>query len=88
VHSDVGGGYRETGPSDLALEWMIKEAMAVEHPLIVDMSRLKLKPSYEDIQHDERADGVAPGPRAPGKAYETAMGRTCYMKNLFATALA
>jgi hypothetical protein len=33
---------------------MIKEAMAVEHPLIVDMSKLKLKPSYEDIQHDER----------------------------------
>ncbi|MCK1636875.1 DUF2235 domain-containing protein [Bradyrhizobium sp. 157] len=54
VHSDVGGGYRETGLSDLALEWMIKEAMAVEHPLIVDMSKLKLKPSYEDIQHDER----------------------------------
>jgi uncharacterized protein (DUF2235 family) len=46
VHSDIGGGYPETGLSDLALEWMIKEAMAVEHPLIVDMKRLKLKPSY------------------------------------------
>jgi len=40
VHSDIGGGYPETGLSDLALEWMIKEAMAVEHPLIVDMKRL------------------------------------------------
>jgi len=27
VHSDIGGGYPETGLSDLALEWMIKEAM-------------------------------------------------------------
>jgi uncharacterized protein (DUF2235 family) len=25
VHSDTGGGYSETGLSDLALEWMIKE---------------------------------------------------------------
>jgi uncharacterized protein (DUF2235 family) len=54
VHSDVGGGYRETGLSDLALDWMIKEATAVEHPLIVDMTRLRLKPSHEGIQHDER----------------------------------
>jgi hypothetical protein len=54
VHSDIGGGYPETGLSDLALEWMIKEAMAVEHPLIVDMTKLKLKPSHEGIQHDER----------------------------------
>jgi hypothetical protein len=54
VHSDIGGGYPETGLSDLALEWMIKEAMAVKNPLIVDMKRLKLKPSYEGIQHDER----------------------------------
>ncbi|WP_029582739.1 DUF2235 domain-containing protein [Bradyrhizobium sp. URHD0069] len=54
VHSDVGGGYPETGLSDLALEWMIKEAMAVEHPLIVDRTKLKWKPSHEGIQHDER----------------------------------
>jgi uncharacterized protein (DUF2235 family) len=54
VHSDVGGGYREIGLSDLALQWMINEATAIEHPLIVDMNRLKLKPSYEGIQHDER----------------------------------
>jgi hypothetical protein len=26
------------GLSDLAMEWMIKEAMAIEHPLIVDMA--------------------------------------------------
>ena len=55
VHSDIGGGYRETGLSDLALDWMIKEATVVEHPLIVDMTRLRLKPSHEGIQHDERS---------------------------------
>jgi uncharacterized protein (DUF2235 family) len=54
VHSDVGGGYRETGLSDLALEWMVQEATAVEHPLMVDRTKLKLKPSYDGIQHDER----------------------------------
>jgi hypothetical protein len=26
VHSDVGGGYRETGLSDVALKWMLQEA--------------------------------------------------------------
>ena len=54
VHSDIGGGYAETGLSDLALEWMINEATAVEHPLIVDMTKLDLKPSHEGLQHDER----------------------------------
>ncbi len=28
VHSDVGGGYAETQLSDIALDWMIKEALA------------------------------------------------------------
>jgi uncharacterized protein (DUF2235 family) len=54
VHSDIGGGYRETALSDLALEWMVHEATAVEHPLIVDRTKLRLKPSYDGIQHDER----------------------------------
>jgi uncharacterized protein (DUF2235 family) len=54
VHEDVGGGFPETELSDLALEWMIKEATAVGHPLIVDMTRLKLRPSHEGIQHDHR----------------------------------
>jgi uncharacterized protein (DUF2235 family) len=54
VHSDIGGGYPETGLSDLSLEWMVREATTVEHPLIVDMTKLKLEPSHEGIQHDER----------------------------------
>ena len=54
VHSDIGGGYAETGLSDLALDWMVKEATAVEHPLLVDMTRLNLRPSFKGEQHSER----------------------------------
>ena len=54
VHSDVGGGYPETGLSDLALEWMVKETLAIEHPPIVDMAKLKLNPSHAGKQHNER----------------------------------
>jgi uncharacterized protein (DUF2235 family) len=54
VHSDVGGGYPQTGLSDLALDWMVKEATAVEHPLIVDMTKLNLQSSHKGMQHDER----------------------------------
>ena len=54
VHSDVGGGYRESELSDLALDWMIREATSIPEPLIVDMTKLALKPSYQGLQHDER----------------------------------
>ena len=57
VHSDVGGGYPgdESGLSDLAMRWMLDEAGSVEHPIIVDKSKLKLAPSYKAMQHDERS---------------------------------
>ena len=54
VHSNVGGGYRDTGLSDLALDWMVKEATAIEHPLAVDMTKLQLSPSNKARQYDER----------------------------------
>jgi len=54
VHSDVGGGYPETGLSDLALDWMVKEAIAIEQPLLVDMTKLNLRPSFKGMQHSER----------------------------------
>jgi uncharacterized protein (DUF2235 family) len=54
VHSDVGGGYAESELSDLALDWMIREATSIAEPLIVDMTQLALKPSYQGLQHDER----------------------------------
>jgi uncharacterized protein (DUF2235 family) len=55
VHSDIGGGYRECELSDLALEWMIDEATTINPPLLIDRERLKLKPSFKGMQHDERA---------------------------------
>jgi uncharacterized protein (DUF2235 family) len=54
VHSDIGGGYKETGLSDLAMKWMIDEAIALPDPLIVDMTQLKLKPAFDGLQHNER----------------------------------
>jgi hypothetical protein len=33
---------------------MIKEATAIPDPLIVDMTKLTLVPSFEGLQHDER----------------------------------
>jgi uncharacterized protein (DUF2235 family) len=54
VHADVGGGYREYGLSDLALDWMVREAIACEYPLLVDAPKLELKPAYDGEQHDER----------------------------------
>lgn len=54
VHCDVGGGYKETGLSDLAMDWMIKEATAIPHPLIIDGTKLSLQPAFDDLQHNER----------------------------------
>jgi uncharacterized protein (DUF2235 family) len=43
VHSDIGGGYRDTALSDLALEWMVHEATALEHPLIVEQDEAEIE---------------------------------------------
>ena len=51
VHSDVGGGYNETGLSDIALEWMI--AHAYSHGLRVKSSAMKkLKKDPVGIMHE------------------------------------
>jgi hypothetical protein len=54
VHADVGGGYAEFGLSDLALDWMVKEATSLEHPLLVRLPALQLAPAFDSVQHDER----------------------------------
>jgi len=54
VHSDVGGGYEQRELADLALDWMATEATAVPEPLLVDRSRLDLRPSHRGMQHDAR----------------------------------
>ncbi len=80
VHSDVGGGYVESELSDLALDWMTREATTVPEPLIVDMTRLPLRPSYDGLQHDERTgmgvirrEGTREGYR-PDVLYEPHVG--------------
>ena len=51
VHSDVGGGYKETGLSDIALEWMIRHAYL--HGLRVKQSAMrKLKKNPAGKIHD------------------------------------
>jgi hypothetical protein len=51
VHSDVGGGYRETGLSDGALAWMIEEAR--QKGLAFNDAMVKqIEPSHLDVLHD------------------------------------
>jgi uncharacterized protein (DUF2235 family) len=42
VHTDVGGGYRDSGLSDLALRWMVRQAEGCG--LAFDAGRLRLEP--------------------------------------------
>ncbi len=59
-HSAIGGSYPEPEArlSDIALAWMVEEAVAVPDGLIVDRSVLKLYPSAGGMQHDETRSGV------------------------------
>jgi len=52
-HADVGGGYTQTGLSDVALQWMIDEARALGLP--VSPQRLLPAPQPDPLQdrHDE-----------------------------------
>jgi hypothetical protein len=53
VHSDVGGGYPETGLSDLALHWMMAEAEALGLGLLPQMMA-QLRPDPRGVLHDSR----------------------------------
>ncbi|RDZ28577.1 DUF2235 domain-containing protein [Lysobacter silvisoli] len=55
-HSDVGGSYaeEESRLSDLSLQWMLGEALALEHPVRIDRSKLYLFPDAGGPQHCER----------------------------------
>ncbi|MGL4323348.1 MAG: DUF2235 domain-containing protein [Beijerinckiaceae bacterium] len=62
VHADIGGGYADSrGLSDIALGWMIDEAAAVPHPLIIDPALdPPLAPDPQALQHDERQTSFVP----------------------------
>jgi uncharacterized protein (DUF2235 family) len=50
VHCNVGGGYKDTGLSDLALKWLIEKAgvagLNTENPSLLDNQYYKYNPSY------------------------------------------
>lgn len=54
-HSDIGGSYPETESrlSDVSLTWMIEEAISLQHPLILDRSKLHVWPNHAAMQHSE-----------------------------------
>ena len=62
VHTDIGGGYGlKMGLSDLSLGWMIAEAQAIPHPLIVEPGLIaELRPDALGRQHDERKTSWLP----------------------------
>lgn len=54
VHTDVGGGYKETGLADITLDWMVKKAVA--HGLrIYHNHKVKIHPDPDAMMHDSRA---------------------------------
>jgi uncharacterized protein (DUF2235 family) len=58
VHTDVGGGYKESGLSDIPLAWMIDRAMdekLLEHPLkLYPYNSVTLEQNIEGLIHSER----------------------------------
>ena len=53
VHSDVGGGYRETGLSDTALDWMIERAASAGAVFHAHM-RAQIHGDDRGVLHDSR----------------------------------
>ncbi|WP_417069782.1 DUF2235 domain-containing protein [Niveibacterium terrae] len=55
VHGDVGGGYRHTGLSDGALQWMVDEINGLREGLVLDTHELgdEFAPNSSEDRHDE-----------------------------------
>jgi hypothetical protein len=54
VHSDVGGGYAESGLSDLVLSWLIEEMLSLPHaPCFVSDWEADLDPDPCGHRHDQ-----------------------------------
>jgi len=58
VHTDVGGGHKQTGISDIPLCWMLDRATdekVLEHPLrLFPYNWVKLEQNAEEVIHDSR----------------------------------
>jgi uncharacterized protein (DUF2235 family) len=63
-HSDIGGSYPDTESrlSDIALAWMVEEALGLPDPILIDPSVLQLYPDSAGAQHDERKAFLAACP--------------------------
>lgn len=53
MHTDVGGGYAEAGLSDIALEWLVHEAVAKDL-LIYPGNKVASDPDPDGFMHDSR----------------------------------
>ena len=64
VHSDIGGGYHETGLSDGPLAWMIEEAAACGLAF-QDAMRQQIAPAFHGILHESGRGAFALMPTQP-----------------------
>ena len=63
MHTDVGGGYEQTGLSDIALEWMVQKSVACGlhfYPRDLadpkgEMEHMKCRPNADGWLHDSRS---------------------------------
>ena len=56
AHADVGGGYEDTGLSDIALQWMIEESATGGLPVRTDWQKVvwpEFSPDPKAQRHDE-----------------------------------
>ncbi len=71
MHSDVGGGYRETKLSDITLEWMI--ARATSHGLLIwPGSEVASSPDANGKMHDSRSSFIGRRYRRRIREWDTA----------------
>lgn len=64
VHSDVGGGYPETGLSDGALQWMMEEAAKAGLKFLPGVTA-QVKPDHHGVLHDSASGAFKLMPTLP-----------------------
>ncbi len=75
-HSDVGGGYAEAHLSDIALQWMVCEAVGLDEGLrIRPRHGVRLDPSPYGKLHDPRTRGLGRLYRRQTRAWPAGWGR-------------
>src|SRR5690606_13449095 len=65
VHSDVGGGYLQTGLSDQALDWMIVQAGGKGLKFNEDLRKKWVHARPDDVLHDSRRGAMKHLPTRP-----------------------